>query len=59
MLGPSLRMQKNKSTSLGPSHSLKNHKAIGVLSNTGPDPRKITKLPRNVGPSSARQRNAI
>ena len=25
--------------------SLENHKAIGLLSNTGPDPLKITKLP--------------
>ena len=39
------------------SAPLKNHKNIGYLSNTGPDPLKITKL--NVGPSSTRQRNAI
>ena len=42
--------------------SLKNHKNIGFLSNSGPDPLKRTKLPSqafNVGPSSARQRNAI
>ena len=34
---------------------------IGFLSNTGPDPLKITKLPTVfiVRPSSARQRNAI
>ena len=41
---------------------LKNHKNIGVISSTGPDPWKITKLPKpafNVGPSSARQRNVI
>ena len=41
---------------------LKNHKNIkniGFLSNTGPDPLKITKLPFNVRPTSARQRNAI
>ena len=39
-----------------------NHKNIGFLSNTGPDPlknHKATKLAFNVGPSSARQRNAI
>ena len=41
---------------------LKNHKAIGFLSNTGPDPlknHKATKPAFNVGPTSARQRNAI
>ena len=41
---------------------LKNHKNIkniGFLSNTGLDPLKITKLPFNVRPTSARQRNAI
>ena len=35
--------------------SLKNHKNIGIPSNTGP----ATKPAFNVGPSSARQRNAI
>ena len=38
---------------------LKNHKNIGFLSNTGPDPLKITKLPKpsfNVGLSSERCR---
>ena len=42
--------------------SWKNHKNIGVLSNIGPDPLKIHKATKpafNVGPSSARQRNAI
>ena len=39
---------------------LKNHKNIGFLTNSGPYPLKITKLPSlkpafNVGPSSARQ----
>ena len=29
----------------GPSPPLKNHKNIGFLSNTGPDPLKIKKLP--------------
>ena len=41
---------------------LKNHKNIGFLRKTGPDPLKITKLPSQHsmwGPSSARQRNAI
>ena len=40
----------------------KNDKSIGFLSNTGPDPlknHKATKPTFNVGPSSARQRNAI
>ena len=41
---------------------LKNHKNIGFLSNTGPDPLtnyKATKPAFNVGISSARQRNAF
>ena len=41
---------------------LKNHKNIGFLSNTEPDPlenQKATKPELNVGPPSARQRNAI
>ena len=40
---------------------LKNHKNIGFSSSTGPDPFKIAaaKPVFNVGPSSARQRNAI
>ena len=37
---------------------LKNHKIVGLLSNSGPGPLK-TKPAFNVGPSSARQRNAI
>ena len=46
----------------GPHSPLKNHKSIGFLSNTGPDPLKnykATKPAFNVGLSSARQRNAI
>ena len=48
----------------GAGPPLKNHKNIGFLSNTGTDLLKITKLPShysmfNVGPLSARQRNAI
>ena len=41
---------------------LKNHKNIGFPSNTGPDTLKnhmATKPAFNIGPSSARQRNAI
>ena len=41
---------------------LKNHKNIGFLCNTDQDPlknRNATKPAFNVGPSSARQRNAI
>ena len=41
---------------------LENHKNIGFLSNTGPDLLKIHKVTKptfNVGPSSARHRNAI
>ena len=44
------------------SPDLKNHKNIGLFSNTGPDKlknHKATKPAFNVGPSSARQRNAI
>ena len=43
-------------------HPIKNHKNIGFLCNTRPDPLKnykATKPAFNVGPSSARQRNAI
>ena len=42
----------------GPDLPLKNHKNIGFLSNTGPDPLKnhnATKPTFNVGPSSACQ----
>ena len=45
-----------------PDPPLKNHKNLGFLSNTGPDPLKnykATKPAFNVGPPSARQRNAI
>ena len=43
---------------------VQNHKTIGLLINTGPDPMEITKLQCtksafNVGPSSASQRNAM
>ena len=46
----------------GPDPPLKNHKNIGFLSNTGPDPlknHKATKPAFNVGSSSAGQRNTI
>ena len=42
--------------------SPENHKNIGFLCNTGPDPlknHKATKPAFNEGPTSARQRNAI
>ena len=45
-----------------PPPPLKNHKHIGFLSNTGLNPlknHKATKPAFNIGPSSARQRNAI
>ena len=42
----------------GSGPPLKNHKNIGFLSNTGPGPL-ATKPAFNVGPTSARQRNAI
>ena len=41
---------------------LENHKTMGFLCNTGPDPLKTHKATQpafNVGPSSARQRNPI
>ena len=44
------------------THTQNNHKNIGFLSNTGPDPlknHKATKPSFNVGPSLACQRNAI
>ena len=46
----------------GSGPPLKNHKNIGLHSNTGLNPLKkykATKPAFNVGPSSARQRNAI
>ena len=46
----------------GSGPTLKNHKNIGLLSNTGPDPlknQKATNQKFNVEPSPARQRNAI
>ena len=45
----------------GPNPPEKKYRNIGFLSNTDPDPLKFTatKSAFNVGPSSARQRNAI
>ena len=46
----------------GPDPPLKNHSNMGFLCNTSPDPlknHKATKPAFNVGPSLARQRNAI
>ena len=46
----------------GSGTPLKNQENIGFLSKTGPDPLKNHKASKpqfNVGPSSARQRNAI
>ena len=46
----------------GPPPPMKNHKNIGFLTNAGPVPlktHKATKPAFDVGPSSARQRNAI
>ena len=45
---------------MGSGPSLKNHKNIGFLSNTGLDRlknHKVTKLAFNVGPSSGHQRS--
>ena len=55
-------MRKSRGGTGGPTSPLENHKNIGFLSNTGPDPlinHKATKPAFNVGLSSARQRNAI
>ena len=46
----------------GSEPPLKNLKNLGFLSNTGPDPlinHKATKQTFNIGPSLARQRNAV
>ena len=46
----------------GPPPPLNNYKSIGFLSISGPDPLKNNKATEpafNIGPSSARQRNAI
>ena len=46
----------------GSGPPLKNHKNIGFLSNTNPDPlknHKAAKLAFNAGPLSARMRSAI
>ena len=56
------RIQRGGGVDRGSGPSLKNHKNIGFLSNTGLDPlenHKTTKPAFNVGQSSARQRNAI
>ena len=55
-------MRKSRGGTGGPTSTLENHKNIGFLSNTGPDPlknHKATKPAFNVGLSSARKRNAI
>ena len=63
-----LVLNKEGSTCAGPEGRqgvrtpLKNHKKIGFLSKTGPDPlknHKATKPVFNVGASLAHQRNAI
>ena len=59
---PAHPMHGSRGGGMGSRPPLKNHKAIGFLSNTSPDPlknHKATKPAANVGPSSARHRNAI
>ena len=60
---PSKAMRGPRGGTGGPDPlPLKNHKNIGFLSNTGPDPLnnyKASKPAFNVEPSSLRQRNAI
>ena len=41
---PHARIQREEGTG-GPDSPLKNHQNIRFLSNTGPDPLKVTKLP--------------
>ena len=41
---PHARIQREGGTG-GPDRPLKNHQNIGFLSNTGPDPLKVRKLP--------------
>ena len=55
-------MSRSRGGDRGSGPPLKNHKNIGFLSNTDPDPlknHKATKPKFNVGQSSACQRNAI
>ena len=57
-------MRGSRGGDRGSGPPLKNHKNIGFLSNTGPDPLKITKISSQHsmlghGPSLAHQRNAI
>ena len=55
------RMGGSRGRTWGPD-PLNDHKKIGFLSNTGPDPltnRKATEPEFNVRPSSGRQQNAI
>ena len=55
-------MSGSRGEDRGSGPPLKNHKHIGFLGNTGPDPLKTHKAANtafNVGPSSAHQRNAI
>ena len=57
-----VRIQRGQGFGPGRPPSLKNHKNIGFLSNTGPDPLKNHKAAKpafNNGQSLARQRNAI
>ena len=55
MFVPSLHARSKRGGGSDPLLPLKNHKNIGLLSNTGPDPlknHKATKPAFNVGPSS-------
>ena len=59
---PSMCGSRGEIRGSGPPPPLKNHKNIWFFSNSGPDPlnnHKATEPTFNVGPSSARQRNAI
>ena len=51
-------IQRRGGAGAGGPDSLRNHKNIGIISSTGPEPLKNHKA-FNVGPSSARRRNAI
>ena len=58
----SMRGSRGGGGGRGSGPSLKNHKNIGFLSNTGMDPlknHKPTKQAFNIGPLTVHQRNAI
>ena len=62
VFSPFSTMRGSRGLTGGPEPPLKNHKNIGLLSNTGSDPLKNHKASKpvcNIGPTSLHQRNAI